>query len=994
MKRFLLTSCATALVMTVTGGNSAMAQQNGSYTVSPGTTQQVSNVTDQGSTPTAVSVTGGGVLELDGLNSYTGGTAAAGNSTVRVGQDGSLGAPSGGVTLGDGTSQGILQVGNTVAPNSATSFTSNRAITLNAGGGQVNNFLSGTATLNGPITGSGGLTVNNGTVVLTGNNSYTGQTTVANGAQLVISSDANLGAANVTSNGSTVANTVNLGNQTTGGGSLTIAPGTTSFASARTINVNAGGGILNGLTNGNAAVFSGVVQGGGELAIGGGKVALTNTSNSYLGGTIVQNGATLQIDNDSELGGSGVTQVSLGGADNKSNGTLQYVNTSAVSSVRSFILNGAQNTYDTILTNSAASVTLSGVIAGSAGLNVGGTGTLILGTTNAFLGGVRVGNGATLQISTDGALGGYTSTTNALTGQVTNTADATLNTLHLDGGTLQFGASTTVLHNITTSSAASTIDTQTNNAVINSTISNDGNTVGGIVKIGTGTLTLNGANTYTGDTTINAGTLVIGDGSTANAGVAGNVNVNNGTTLGGSGSVGGTVINNGGTVAPANTLTVGNYIQNSTATLAPVITPNSTEGTASSELKVTGTATIGGGTLSVGYGPGFLRAGQYEIFSASSIAGSGFSTVNAGVVQSAGLTAQVIQEGDSYYVVLTQKADLPDHPNVLPSLTGATIEQAQQTTGALLDRLATARTNALADELAVSMTENHRVRGTSPYGFWVQPVGSYGSQSSTGGIAGYNTQGEGFLMGADTEWAPGISIGVAFGYTHTSLTEDGGASGTNSTPLLAVYGGWWRGAYAVDALVGIGMGEIDGSRPLNLPLAGTTTPVNQVATSSHNANQKIAAVQGSAAWAFDGWVVGPQLGAKYLNLRETSYTETGTDIYNFTVASNSVNSLRPFASADVTKRFFIGDHWALVPDVKIGFEHEVNQDVRKINAQTQGDAQLWVFNGLLPGANILRFVGGLKLELNRTEAFYVSFDRQQSSTGDTQYVTGGFRYRL
>ena len=61
---------------------------------------------------------------------------------------------------------------------------------------------------------------------------------------------------------------------------------------------------------------------------------------------------------------------------------------------------------------------------------------------------------------------------------------------------------------------------------------------------------------------------------------------------------------------------------------------------------------------------------------------------------SAGLTAAILPEGNTYYVVLTQKADLPDHPTVLPSLTNAAMDQAQQTTGALLDRLATARTNA------------------------------------------------------------------------------------------------------------------------------------------------------------------------------------------------------------------------------------------------------------------------------------------------------------
>jgi len=999
MKRILLTSCATALVLSVVGGNSAMAQTT--FTGSGSTPVIVTTtVTDQGSTANTVTVNGGGTVELDGLNTYTGGTTVTGNTVLRVSQDANLGAATGGVTLGDSSSSGYLQVGGTTGGNTgATSFSSNRNIALSAGGGQLNNAFSGAATFNGQISGSGNLTVNQGTVQLTNNNnSYTGQTTVQNGAQLIISNDAQLGAGTVTSNGTSIYNAVNLGGTASGStGSLTIANGTSGFTSSRTINVDAGGGIINGPTGGTAT-FTGVVQGTGQLAINNGTVALTNTANTYSGGTAIQHGATLQISDDTQLGYA-YGQVSLGnGVAGSGGGTLQFTNSSALSDARGFALNeGGTNS---ILTNSAGTVTLSGQLAGSGGLTVGGNGTLILASANTFTGDLRVSNGASLEISNDNQLGGYTTTTNSITGQITSSPNSTLNTLHLDGGTLLVSTSTTLRHPMMTSSQNSTINTGTNNVVVTGNITDDTTAAGGLVKTGSGVLTLDGTNSYSGGTVVNAGSLIVGDSSNPKASLGGDVTVNTGTILGGSGSIAGTVINNGGAVAPANVLTVGGYIQGSDGVLAPEITPSTTAGTTASELKVTGTAVIGGGTLSVGYGSGFLKAGTYEIFNAANIAGNGFTTVNAGTIPSAGLTAALVTQGTggcgaTYCVVLVQKSDLPDHPTVLTSLTSATLEQAQQTTSALLDRLASARTNALADELAVALTDTHRVRGTSPYGFWVQPVGDFGSQNGAGTQPGYSTTGGGFLIGADTEWAPGVSIGIAFGYTYDSLKENGGnASGNNSTPLLAVYGGWWNGPFAIDALAAIGMGQIDGSRILDLPLAGATTNTIQVAKSSHNANQKIAALQGSGAWAFDGWVVGPQFGAKFINLRETSYTETGTDIYNFTVASNSLNSLRPFAGVDLTKRFFISDHWALVPNLKAGYEHEVNNDVRKINAQTEGDAQLWVFNGLLPGANILRFVGGLKLELNRTEAFYVTYDRQQSNTGQTQYISGGFRYRL
>jgi len=164
-------------------------------------------------------------------------------------------------------------------------------------------------------------------------------------------------------------------------------------------------------------------------------------------------------------------------------------------------------------------------------------------------------------------------------------------TLDLDGFNESIGSLTG--SGTVTNSGVSAPATLTDGADGTSTIFvgaiQDGTSSTALTKVGPGTLTLAGLNTYTGGTDISAGTLSVNDSIASSS----RVTVDAGGTLDGTGTVAATTINDGGTLAPGDsigTLTVsGNLVLDSGATYSVQVSSS-----AASETIVTGSASIAG----------------------------------------------------------------------------------------------------------------------------------------------------------------------------------------------------------------------------------------------------------------------------------------------------------------------------------------------------------------------------------------------------------------
>ena len=260
-----------------------------------------------------------------------------------------------------------------------------------------------------------------------------------------------------------------LGSSSTGGTILNLASGTTTFGVAGT----------DAPTLSIAGNNTGVFLTGGNFNMVNGTITDTDSQGLVISGsqTYAQTGGTFTNTGRIEFannGGSSTVNVSAG--------TLSTTASTGIETVR-----------------------------GTTTINLSGTGAIttpLLNMTTAQLSGGAAS-------STFNLNGGTLTTGQIIPG--TNGATGTGTIFNFNGGTLKASAgSATFLQGLTNAfvkSGGAVIDTVANNDTIGQSLL-DGTGGGGLTKLGTGTLTLAGANTYTGASQIAAGTLAINsDGS-------------------------------------------------------------------------------------------------------------------------------------------------------------------------------------------------------------------------------------------------------------------------------------------------------------------------------------------------------------------------------------------------------------------------------------------------------------------------------------------------
>jgi len=445
-----------------------------------------------------------------------------------------------------GLAAGTITVSGTVSANSLTFGSASGAIVLSGGtislGGTTPTItVSNTSdTISSAIIGSAGLTKNGtGNLTLSGNNTYSGNTTV-NAGRLKAGSTTALSSSSAMSVAAGA--TLDLGGFNNTISSLSTATGTITDSSSA-----GSGGILKIATampgTASAQLFTGSL---GLQFYGGGTVntVLTNTANTYSGGTILGlgSGSTVtRILTASNIGsgtGGNVTSGIFG------TGAIT-IGASATDNSQLYLFNGVTINNNIVVNTSRGNSGVElgafrfdgvGTMAGSVNANLADAVFNSYGTGNVSVTGAITGNSGLTVMSASTGRNNVTlnnaGTANSYAGNTTiNTANATLTlgradqisngagkgNLIINSGTFNMAGYSETINGL---SGNGTLDGFSGTPILTIGDNNATSTFSGIVKntagtlaltkTGTGILTLSGNNTYSGATTVSGGTLEIG----------------------------------------------------------------------------------------------------------------------------------------------------------------------------------------------------------------------------------------------------------------------------------------------------------------------------------------------------------------------------------------------------------------------------------------------------------------------------------------------------
>ena len=551
--------------------------------------------------------------------------------------------------------------------------------------------------------------------------------------------------------------------------------------------------------------------------------------------------------------------------------------------------------------------------------------------------------------------------------------------------------------------------------------SNDISGHGGLTKEGMGTLVLTGNNTYSGPTLVNQGRLAV------NGSVTSAVSVQSGGIVGGSGTVGSLTARQGGTVAPGNSIgtlnVAGNVSFEPGSRYAVEVGPNGQ----SDRIQSSGSATIGGGEVAVTLenSPNLLTQSevrsllgqQYTILSAQQGVSGQFDAVAPNYLflgtglsyQPTGVTLSVGRNGTSFASVaqtpneraVAAAADAlaagnPVYESLLGSGTAGEARQAfRQLSGQIHADIASALVNDsryLREALNGRLRQAEGLASSSAIkadegGAWAQLLGAWDHASGDANATGYQASTYGVLVGLDSAAADDWRLGVATGYTRTSLHGGYGSKADSDNYHLAAYGDKQFGALALRGGAGYTWHRIDTKRSVNYGMQSDRDTAKYSARTEQLFAEAGYSVQGE-------WLnLEPFVNLAYVNFENNGIAESG--------GAAALRGDKQHTDATVSTLGLRADtEWQVSPGTtvalrsELGWQHQYGGLERGTGLRFNGGNAPFVVDSVPVSRDGMVLKAGAEVAVNENATLSLGYGGLLSQNHQDNSVNAGFTWRF
>lgn len=438
---------------------------------------------------------------------------------------------------------------------------------------------------------------------------------------------------------------------------------------------------------------------------------------------------------------------------------------------------------------------------------------------------------------------------------------------------------------------------------------------GAFEKTGDGNLVLSGASTYTGITEVSSGKLSV------NGSLVSTVFVDDGATLGGSGTIGGLTVASGGTLSPGNSIGTLTSTGDVTFASGSVYAVEIDASGNSDRLDVSGTITIGNNVnlvvTTLSSHSAYSLGTRYTILTATGGVSGVFSSIDenfayliasvtkstdsgtaylsftrtsaeAGLLASATSTenagaanaVEALGEAAPLYqaAVFLQQGEAQSAFSQLagalqPSLAMALISRSQLTRDVILDRMRSAFNGIDARPilpLAGSGGRQPENIGEDHLTFWSSGFGARSRLGGDGHGFSVETKGGGVLFGVDGDWDNGWRTGLAAGYGRDTVSQiDLAASANVDSYYLAAYAGTAIGPTSLR------FGAIHAFQNVETQRAISFSTLKGELAAGYDASTTQAFAEAAWRFDFDPTHVEPYANISYVNTHTDAFREIG-----------------------------------------------------------------------------------------------------------------------